>query len=26
MIAETDYGDIRIEIVDYTAGKPLAPL
>lgn len=26
MVAETDYGDIKIEIVDYTAGKPLAPL
>lgn len=26
MVAETDYGDIKIEIVDYTAGKPLAEL
>ncbi len=26
MVAETDYGDIKIEIVDYSAGKPLAPL
>lgn len=24
MVAETDYGDIRIEIIDYAAGKPLA--
>lgn len=23
MVAETDYGDIRIEIVDYTSGTPL---
>jgi hypothetical protein len=26
MVAETDYGDIKIEIVDYAAGKPLAGL
>ncbi len=26
MVAETDYGDIKIEIVDYAAGKPLASL
>lgn len=26
MVAETDYGDIKIEIVDYAAGKPLANL
>jgi Protein of unknown function (DUF3108) len=25
MVAETDYGDIKIEIVDYAAGKPLVP-
>lgn len=26
MVAETDYGDIKIEIVDYVAGKPLSSL
>jgi hypothetical protein len=26
MVAETDYGDIKIEIVDYAAGKPLSGL
>lgn len=26
MVAQTDYGDIEIQIVEYVAGRPLAPL